>query len=50
MTRTSHTPELAAPTLACAQKTGINQATAAHLLIGVPPYRDMDVEIGRAHV
>jgi hypothetical protein len=43
MTRTSHTPELAAPTLACAQKTGINQATAAHLLIDVPPYRDMDV-------
>ncbi|QXH73324.1 hypothetical protein KSS92_02060 [Pseudomonas atacamensis] len=43
MTRTSHTPELAAPTLACAQKTGINQAIAAHLLIDVPPYRDMDV-------
>lgn len=43
MTRTSHTPELAAPTLACAQKTGINLATAAHLLIDVPPYCDMDV-------
>ena len=43
MTRTSHTPELAAPTLACAQKTGINLATAAHLLIDVPPYCGMDV-------
>ena len=43
MTRTSHTPELAAPTLACAQKNGINLATAAHLLIDVPPYCGMDV-------
>lgn len=43
MTRISHTPELAAPTLVCAQKTGINLATAAHLLIDVSPYPDMDV-------
>lgn len=42
MTRTSHTPELAAPTLAPAQKTGINLAAAAHLLIEVSPYPDMD--------
>ena len=42
MTRTSHTPELAAPTLAPAQKTGINLAAAAHLLVDVPPYPDMD--------
>ncbi|WP_460097546.1 hypothetical protein [Pseudomonas sp. H3_C08] len=42
MTRTSHTPEMAAPTLAPAQKTGINLAAAAHLLIEVSPYPDMD--------
>ncbi|MBX9406506.1 hypothetical protein K5E40_12545 [Pseudomonas baetica] len=42
MTRTSHTPELAAPTLASAQKNGINLAAAAHLLIEVSPYPDMD--------
>ncbi|HWH87448.1 MAG TPA: hypothetical protein VNV36_11800 [Pseudomonas sp.] len=42
MTRTSHTPELAAPTLACAQRTGINLATAAHLFVDVPPYPAMD--------
>ena len=42
MTRTSHTPELAAPILAPAQKTGINLAAAAHLLVNVSPYPDMD--------
>ncbi|SDT61082.1 hypothetical protein SAMN05216496_5679 [Pseudomonas sp. Z003-0.4C(8344-21)] len=42
MNRTSHTPELAAPSLAPAQKTGINLAAAAHLLIEVAPYPDMD--------
>ncbi|VVO11660.1 hypothetical protein PS718_03479 [Pseudomonas fluorescens] len=42
MTRTSHTPELAAPTLAPAQKTGINLTAAAHLLVAVAPYPDMD--------
>jgi hypothetical protein len=43
MTHTSHTPELAAPSLAPAQKNGINLAAAAHLLIDVMPYPDMDV-------
>lgn len=42
MTRTSHTPELAAPTLSPAQKTGINLTAAAHLLVAVSPYPDMD--------
>lgn len=42
MTRTSHTPELAAPTLAPAQKNGINLAAAAHLMVDVPPYPAMD--------
>ncbi|MBK5509696.1 hypothetical protein [Pseudomonas sp. TH15] len=42
MTRTSHTLELAAPTLAPAQKTGINLAAAAHLLVDVQPYFGMD--------
>jgi hypothetical protein len=42
MTRTSHTPELAAPTVAPAQKTGINLAAAAHLVVEVSPYPDMD--------
>lgn len=42
MTRTSHTLELAAPTLAPAQKNGINLAAAAHLVVNVPPYPDMD--------
>ncbi|MFJ2321926.1 hypothetical protein [Pseudomonas sp. NPDC087817] len=42
MTRTSHTPELAAPTLAPAQKTAINLADAGHLLVNVLPYPDMD--------
>lgn len=42
MTRTSHTLELAAPTLAPAQQTGINLAAAAHLLVDVPPYPGMD--------
>ncbi|MBC3779040.1 hypothetical protein [Pseudomonas sp. SWRI99] len=42
MTRTSHTPELAAPTLAPAQKTAINLAAAAHLFVEVPPYPEMD--------
>lgn len=42
MTRTSHTPELAAPTLSPAQKTGINLTAAARLLVAVSPYPDMD--------
>ena len=42
MTRTSHIPELAAPSLAPSQNNGINLAAAAHLLVGVPPYPDMD--------
>lgn len=42
MTRTSNTPELAAPILASAQKTGINLSAAAHLLIEVAPYHGMD--------
>ncbi|WP_440973800.1 hypothetical protein [Pseudomonas koreensis] len=42
MTRTSPTPELAAPNLACAQKNAINLAAAAHLLIDVLPYPGMD--------
>ncbi|CAI8790762.1 MULTISPECIES: hypothetical protein [Pseudomonas] len=43
MTRTSPTPELAAPNLASAQKNAINLAAAAHLLIDVLPYPGMDV-------
>jgi hypothetical protein len=42
MTHTSHTPELAAPILAPAQKAGINLAAAAHLSVDVAPYPDMD--------
>jgi hypothetical protein len=42
MTSTSHKPELAAPTLAQTQKTGINITSAAHLLIEVAPYPGMD--------
>ncbi|WP_426202029.1 hypothetical protein [Pseudomonas sp. TWP3-1] len=42
MTRTSHTALLAAPSLTLAQKTGINLAAAAHLLIDVAPYPGMD--------
>jgi hypothetical protein len=43
MTRTSHTPELAAPTLAHAQKNAINRTAATHLLVDVQPYPGMDV-------
>ena len=42
MTSTSNTTELAAPTLAQSHKAGINLASAAHLLIEVPPYPGMD--------
>ena len=42
MTRTSHTLELAAPTLALAQKTGINLTAAENLLVDVQPYPGMD--------
>ncbi|WP_086794005.1 hypothetical protein [Pseudomonas sp. SCPG-7] len=42
MIRTSHTPELAAPHLAAAQKNAVNLAAAAHLLIDVLPYPGMD--------
>lgn len=42
MTRTSHTLELAAPTLALAHKTGINLTAAAHLVVDVQPYPGMD--------
>ncbi|MHA3736023.1 hypothetical protein ACXR0M_10130 [Pseudomonas sp. Eth.TT006] len=42
MPRTSSTPELAAPTLACVQNNAINLAAAAHLLIDVLPYKGMD--------
>jgi len=42
MTSTSNKIELAAPTLAQSHKAGINLASAAHLLIEVPPYPGMD--------
>ena len=42
MTCTSSKIELAAPTLAQSHKAGINLASAAHLLIEVPPYPGMD--------
>ncbi|MCU1761972.1 hypothetical protein NTD84_19905 [Pseudomonas sp. 14P_8.1_Bac3] len=42
MKNTSHTRELAAPTVAQSHKSGINITSAAHLLIDVAPYPDMD--------
>ncbi|WP_339448040.1 hypothetical protein [Pseudomonas sp. EA_5y_Pfl2_R50] len=42
MTRTLHTPELTAPTLAPTQKNGINLAAAAHLLVDIAPWPGMD--------
>lgn len=42
MKSTSNKPELAAPTLAQSNKTGINITSAAHLLIDVAPYPGMD--------
>jgi len=42
MTSIANKTELAAPTLAQPQKTGINITSAAHLLIDVAPYPTMD--------
>jgi len=42
MTSLTHTPELAAPTLAQPSRTSINITSAAHLLIKIAPYRGMD--------
>lgn len=42
MTSTLNKIELAAPTLAQSHKSGINNTSAAHLLIDVPPYPAMD--------
>lgn len=42
MTCTSNIPELAAPTLANAHRTGINLTSAACLEVAIAPYPDMD--------
>jgi hypothetical protein len=42
MTRTSAKPELGAPSLAHNHAHGIGVSAAAHLLIDIPPYADMD--------
>lgn len=42
MTCTSNIPELAAPTLANAHRTGINITSAAHLEVAIAPYPGMD--------